>query len=183
MFSRAIVALAAGLAVSACVATGGAELVSATATPTVAFESIEGPPEAVFRRLVQTLSDEAMVRQVAVVSRDAPAQFRIRSYLAAVTEGKRSTVSWVWDVYDGEQHRALRIAGEEPASGGGTWAVIDDTVLRRIARNGIDQLSAFLNSAPAAPAPLPAAPAPDAREPAVAEAAITATAYASVDRP
>src|SRR5262249_52409887 len=115
--------------------------------PTVAFESIDGPPESIFRQLVQNISDEAAGRQSAVVSREASAQYRIRGYRGALVETRRSTViAWVWDVYDANQQRALRITGEEPASGAGrgTWAAADDQVLRRIAKTGIDRLAAFL---------------------------------------
>jgi hypothetical protein len=126
--------------------------------PTVAFESIDGPPESIFRKLVQNLTDEAAARQIAIVSRDAPAQYRVRGYLAALVEKRRSTViAWVWDVYDIDQRRALRITGEEPAggSGRGTWAAADDQLLRRIAKSGMDRLAAFLAAPNAEPGPPP----------------------------
>ena len=129
--------------------------------PTIAFESIDGPPESIFRKYVQNISDEANARQMAIVSREAPAQFRVRGYLATLVEKRRGTViAWVWDVYDIDQRRALRITGEEKTSGAGrgTWAAADDTVLRRIAKNGMDQLAAFLAAPNAQPGP-PATPA------------------------
>ena len=129
--------------------------------PTVAFESIDGPPQSIFNRLVQDLGEEAVARQMAVVSRAGSAQYRVRGYLAALVEGKRRTtvISWVWDVYDADQQRAVRISGEEPASGSGrgTWAAADDGVLRRIATTSMDQLAAFLAAPDAQPAP-PAVP-------------------------
>lgn len=164
-------AITIALGASACTTTGSQPTaVSATRGPTVAFESIDGPPESVFNRLVEQLSDEATSRQVAVVSRTEAAQYRVKSYVATSTKGRQSTVSWVWDVYDQDQRRALRISGEEPASfaGTGTWAVADDQVLRRMARSGMDRLVAFM-AAPAAeprsvaPAPSPA-PAAKPRE-------------------
>jgi len=125
--------------------------------PTVAFDSIDGPPQSIFNRLVQDLGDEAIARQMAVVSRQGPAQYRVRGYLAALVEGKRRTtmISWVWDVYDANQQRAVRISGEEPASGSGrgTWAAADDGVLQRIATASMDQLAAFLAAPDAQPAP------------------------------
>jgi hypothetical protein len=136
--------------------------------PTVAFESIDGPPESIFRKLVQDLNDEATARQVAVVSRDAPAQFRVRGYVAALVEKRRRTViAWVWDVYDADQRRAIRFTGEEPAgaSGRGTWAAADDALLQRIAKSGIERLAAFL-AMPAAQPPV----VPEERGPAVAAA-------------
>jgi hypothetical protein len=125
---------------------------------TVAFESIDGPPVSIFNKLVADLNEEAVAHQMAVVSRNGPAQYRVRGYLAAVTVARRrtTTISWVWDVYDADQQRAVRLSGEELASsaGQGTWAAADDGVLRRIARSGMDQLAAFLaapNAPPAAP--------------------------------
>jgi hypothetical protein len=126
--------------------------------PTVAFESIDGPPESVFRKLVQDLNDEATARQMAVVSRDAPAQYRVRGYLAALVEKRRRTViAWVWDVYDADQRRAIRITGEEPAgaSGRGTWAAADDQLLHRIAKSGIERLAVFLAAPGTEPPPVP----------------------------
>jgi hypothetical protein len=130
--------------------------------PTIAFESIDGPPESIFRRYVQDISDEANARQMAIVSREAPARFRVRGYLAALVEKRHGTViAWVWDIYDIDQRRTLRLTGQEKSSGAGrgTWAAADDALLRRIASNGMDQLAAFL-AAPDAPQGPPAAPAP-----------------------
>jgi hypothetical protein len=144
-----------GLCVAGCSTGPQVPVAAATARgPTVAFESIDGPPESIFRKLVQNLNDEAAARQLAVVSRDAPAQYRVRGYFAALVEKRRATViAWVWDVYDANQRRALRITGEEPASsaGRGTWAAADDQVLRRIAKTGMDRLAAFLAAPDAEP--------------------------------
>jgi hypothetical protein len=157
-----LLAVALGLGVAGCSTAPQAPAPYASARgPTIAFESIDGPPESIFRRYVQNISDEANARQMAIVSREAPAQFRVRGYLATLVEKRRGTViAWVWDVYDIDQHRALRITGEEKTTGAGrgTWAAADDSVLRRIAKNGMDQLAAFLGSPGAPPTP-PAAPA------------------------
>ena len=66
---------------------------------------------------------------MAIVSREAPAQFRVRGYLATLVEKRRGTVvAWVWDVYDIDQRRAVRLTGEEKTSGAGrgTWAAADE---------------------------------------------------------
>ena len=104
---------------------------------TVAFESIDGPPETVFRSLVQQLNQEAQARQVAVVSRESAAQYRIRGYVAAHVQGKRTTISWVWDIYDADRQRALRLSGEEAGPPGrSAWSAADEQVIGRIARTG-----------------------------------------------
>ena len=126
---------------------------------TVAFESIDGPPLDVFRRLVADLNAEAGTRKIAVVSRESAATYRVRGYVSALVERDKTTFAWVWDVYDSDKRRALRISGEEPAAAGkrrDAWAAADEQVLRRMARNGMDQMSGFLNSSePPAIAPEP----------------------------
>jgi hypothetical protein len=112
---------------------------------TVAFESIDGPPRALFDRLVARLDAEARTRQVAVVSRAAPARYRIRAYLAAKVERRRTAVSWVWDIYDSDLRRAVRIAGEETVDRAApdAWTTVDERMLARIAEAGMTKLAAF----------------------------------------
>src|SRR3981081_2973461 len=88
-----------GLGAAGCTtAPQGATPIAMVRGRTCASESIDGPAESIFRKLVQDLNDEAAVRQVAVVSRDAPAQYRVRGYVAALVEKRRHTViAWVWD--------------------------------------------------------------------------------------
>src|SRR6201994_622473 len=138
---------------------------------TVAFESIDGPPPQVFDRMVGVLDSESKLRNLSIVSREGTASYRVRSYLAAQVNHGRATISWVWDVYDANQQRALRLAGEEPAGkpGRDAWAGADDLVLRRIAQAGLSGLSAMINGIAPADAPPPAA-APELRGPAVASA-------------
>jgi hypothetical protein len=123
---------------------------------TVAFESVDGPPPQVFDRMVNLLDSEARLRNIAVVSRQEGAAYRVRSYLAAQIRGGKTTISWVWDVYDRDQQRALRLAGEEPTgkSGRDAWANADDLVLRRIAQAGLTGLGGMINgTTPGTPEP------------------------------
>lgn len=130
---------------------------------TVAFESIEGPPPAQFRALVQNLNDEAQTRRLAVISRETSSAYRVRGYLAAKVVKGQTTIAWVWDVYDGDERRALRISGEETANSRtlgrqhDAWTAAD-AMLRRIARASMEQLAAFLTSPEVAPSG-PSAPA------------------------
>lgn len=177
------------LACGACTQTTGQSAgPAAAAAPagrgaTVAFESIDGPPESIFNRMVQSLTSEAQARQVAVVSRQTPAHYRVRVYTATIVTPKKSVVSWVWDVYDADQRRVYRMSGEEPVSGAGsnTWAAADEQVIRRMASTGMDRLAGFMAAPRSTPAPSGPAgtPAPDAAPPAetgMAVAAFDATA-------
>ena len=139
---------------------------------TVAFESIDGPPPQVFDRMVGVLDSESKLRNLSIVSREGQASYRVRSYLAAEVNHGRTTIAWVWDVYDSSQQRALRLSGEEPAGKAGrdAWAAADDLVLRRIAQAGFSGLTAMVNGTAPADAPPAAAPVPGLRGPAVASA-------------
>jgi hypothetical protein len=136
---------------------------------TVTFESIDGPPPQVFDRMVNLLDSESKLRNVAIVSRDGSASYRVRSYLAAQVSRGRTTIAWVWDVYDRDQQRAIRLSGEEPAGKAGrdAWAAADDVVLRRIAQAGLTGLSGMINGTAPSDAPAPS-PTLRGRGPAVA---------------
>jgi hypothetical protein len=157
----AIAALAGSAAgCSSLLSDGRASLASASSSgSTLAFESIDGPPPDVFRKLVANLNEEAGARQIAVVSRTGAATYRVRGYVSAVVERDKTTFAWVWDVYDIDKRRTLRISGEEPAVPGrrrDAWSAADEKVLRRMAHDGMDRIAGFLNSAeppPAAPEP------------------------------
>lgn len=171
----AVMLLAAAIALGGCA--GGntpsnsyAMAPSSGSGATVAFESIDGPPPQVFDRMVGVLDSESKLRSLSVVSREGTAAYRVRSYLSAQVVRGKTVIAWVWDVYDANQQRALRLSGEEPtpAKGGrdatrDPWAAADDLVLRKIAQAGFSGLSNMINGTPDAPGV-----APGLRGPAVA---------------
>ena len=175
------------LAMSACALAGCASNNSpsnayamATATvpsdgATIAFDQIDGPLPQIFDRMVNVLDSESKLRSLAIVSREAPAAYRVRSYLSAQVVSGKSVIAWVWDVYDRNQQRALRLSGEEPTGRAGRdaardpWGAADDLVLRKIAQAGFSGLANMLNGT--APAGNPQQPAPASQGPAVATAA------------
>src|SRR5213596_2201622 len=135
---------------------GSYAMASTGSGPTVAFESIDGPPPQVFDRMVDVLDSESKLRNLSIVSREASASYRVRSYLAAQVSRGRTVITWVWDVYDRDQQRALRLSGEEPAGKAGRdpWTAADDLVLRKFAQAGLSGVSGMINGSPdAAPAP------------------------------
>ena len=151
-----------------CTAEGPSPTASQGFGPTVAFESVDGPPPQVFQRLVKVLETEGATRHISVVSREANPTYRVRSYYAA--QVKRGThnasIAWVWDVYAGDQSRAARLSGTEPAgtAGADAWDAASDQVLRRISQAGLRGRTnlvkggaAPVQSAP--PVPEPAGPA------------------------
>ena len=165
-----LLGIAFGLGGCASGGAGSGSFAMASAGSTVAFESIDGPPPPVFDRMVNVLDSESKLRNLSIVSREGSASYRVRSYLAAQVSRGRTTIAWVWDVYDRDQQRALRLSGEEPAGKAGRdpWTAADDLVLRKIAQAGLSGLSGMISgTAPDLPPPVPA---PGGRGPAVANA-------------
>src|SRR2546430_11540918 len=97
--------------------------------------------------MVDVLDSESKLRHLSIVSREASASYRVRSYLAAQVSRGRTVITWVWDVYDRDQQRALRLSGEEPAGKAGRdpWTAADDLVLRKIAQAGLSGLSGMIH--------------------------------------
>ncbi len=165
----AVLLLAVACALGGCASSGGAgsgsfAMAGGGGGATVAFELIDGPPPQVFDRMVNVLDSESKLRNLQIVSREGAAAYRVRSYLAAQVSRGRTTIAWVWDVYDRDQQRALRLSGEEPAGKAGrdAWAAADDLILRKIAQAGLSGLSGMINgTAPAdTPPPAPRPPRP-----------------------
>lgn len=161
----AVMLLAAATALGGCAGGGGNAANSYAMAPgagsgaTVAFESIDGPPPQVFDRMVGVLDSESKLRSLSVVSREGTAAYRVRSYLSAQVVRGKTVIAWVWDVYDANQQRALRLSGEEPTSAKGgrdPWQAADDLVLRKIAQAGFSGLSTMINGTPDAPGAAPA---------------------------
>ena len=116
--------------------------------PTIAFESIDGPPLPIFQKLVANLSNEAEQHRILVVSRASQPAYRVRGYLAALMTQGHTHIGWVWDVYDAQKRRAFRIAGEEtfPGKTQDAWRLLDDAMVSRIAQTSMDQIVGFLGA-------------------------------------
>lgn len=169
----AAAAVAAALLLAACqTGSGNSPTARASVGPSgsaraIAFESIDGPPQPVFNRLVASLTSEADSRNVKVVSREADAGYRIRGYLAASVEDNKGTVDWAWDVFDKDRVRVLRVSGsEQVGNGADVWARCNDDVVNRIAAQSLTEIASRLDGAPAAsrPAAAPQQPAPAAQD-------------------
>ena len=102
---------------------------------------------------MQDLNNEAQARRLAVIAREDPSAYRVRGYLAAEIDHGKTTISWVWDVFDRDQQRALRISGSETAKRGQGkgWQAADNAMMQRIAKSSMAELAAFLTSPAVAP--------------------------------
>ncbi|WP_027058521.1 hypothetical protein [Mesorhizobium loti] len=84
-------------------------------------------------------------------SQDQTATHVLKGYFSALTEGKDTTVIYVWDVYDPSGNRLHRINGQlkapsvNSASGSAdSWKGVSPATMQAIADQTIDQFAAFL---------------------------------------
>lgn len=160
--ARIAAAIAMAVSAAACTTTGG---LPSGQYSTVAFDRIDGLPPAVFDRYVRRLNDEAEVRKVPVVTRESFAPYRIKGYVSVWTQKRQATMSWVWEVFNSQGERVLRIAGDEQAGKAGrdAWQAVNDEVLARAARSGMEQLAVYFRGPEGGPvvasAPPPTPPA------------------------
>ncbi|OYY25918.1 MAG: hypothetical protein B7Y65_02440 [Azorhizobium sp. 35-67-15] len=173
-FGSRLLVLCVGLALAGCQTDGGT---ASSASRTLSFESIDGPPKPTFDKLVTRLSAEAGAQQVAVVSRTDKAAYRVRGYLAVHSDKATTSVAYAWDVFDADKQRVARITGEEVTKRvkGDAWAVCDEAVLAKIAGKSMASLAETLgvSASGQVSAGLPAAPSQTAA-PSQAAAPVTA---------
>ncbi|MGX9576615.1 hypothetical protein [Mesorhizobium sp. f-mel] len=71
----------------------------------------------------------------------------LKGYFSTMSEGKDTTVIYVWDVYDPAGNRLHRINGQQKApsaNGGEGWAAVMPETMQAIADQTIDQFATWL---------------------------------------
>jgi hypothetical protein len=101
--------------------------------------------------LTERLATQARARGLGIAgSTDQTATHVLKGYFSAITEGKQTTVIYVWDVYDPSGNRLHRINGQQAAASNGAegWAGVSPTTMQAIADTTIDQLAGWLAAQP-----------------------------------
>ena len=130
----------------------GAARVSAPGA-SIAFESIEGAPDALRGEFTSALVSEASARRVEVVSGEAPVRYRLRGYLTTYqTDDGRTMLAYVWDLFDAGKRRARRLEGTMPAGRAGSdpWSTIGTAQLQQAASQSMNEIAGFLAGSPGA---------------------------------
>lgn len=122
---------------------------SAVGTASFAFEPFTGVPGNAADELTRRIADVSDREGLNLVRRvGAPATFRVKGYLTAIGNPTSTTLSYIYDVYDGSGRRVHRIAGQEPSGGtsGDPWSGITDETLVVVAERTVAALKAWLAS-------------------------------------
>ena len=100
--------------------------------------------------LTAELQTRARQRGLTLVgSTDQTATHVLKGYFSTMSEGKDTTVIYVWDIYDPSGNRLHRINGQQkaPAAGSGEgWPTVAPATMQAIADQTIDQFAAWLGS-------------------------------------
>jgi hypothetical protein len=102
--------------------------------------------------LTERLNVRARARGISLVgSSDTSATHILKGYFSVLTEGKDTTVVYVWDVYDPAGNRLHRINGQQKAptvEGGTGWTAVSPATMQVVADSTIDQLVAWVAGRP-----------------------------------
>jgi hypothetical protein len=135
----------------------------------IAVAPIIGTPPQVAEEMTSALVAAGKDRKLTLLTDGGKANYTLRGYLVATSEGKGSKIAYIWDVNDDQGARVARVSGEEAVaggSGGDPWSGVDSAVIRSIAGKTTSQLAAAVSRggssasavASASPAPPPTTP-------------------------
>ena len=113
------------------------------------FDPIVGATVDVATPLTERLAQRARARGIRLAGNTDPSTTHVlKGYFSTLTEGGRTTVIYVWDVYDPSGNRLHRINGQQkaPAGSGEGWAAVPPATMQAIADSTIDQLASWLGS-------------------------------------
>lgn len=115
------------------------------------FAPIVGPSVEAATALSERLAGRARERGMRLAgSADASATHMLKGYFSTLDEGGRTTVIYVWDVYDPAGTRLHRLNGQQeaPKSKAQGWAAVTPSTMEGIANSTIDQFDAWLTQSP-----------------------------------
>jgi hypothetical protein len=112
---------------------------------TIAVAPIIGATPEVSQELSEALVAAGKDRGLTIVPEGGKANYTLRGYLVATSEGRGSKITYIWDVNDAQGSRVTRVTGEEvltKRSGGDPWSGVDSATIRSIAGKTTSQLAA-----------------------------------------
>jgi hypothetical protein len=118
-----------------------------TTNARIQFAPIVGTSVEAASVLSERLASRARERGIALArSSDTATTHVLKGYFTPLSEGKETTVIYVWDVYDPAGNRVHRITGQQKAPSGGSegWSAVSPATMQTIADATIDQLATWL---------------------------------------
>lgn len=109
---------------------------------------IGAPVEAVTPLSRQLGSDARSLGLTIKSSSDSSAAYILKGYLSAFQDGPQISVTYVWDVLDGNGNRVHRIQGSEssPLKRGDPWSAVPPAVMQKIATKTMSEFNSWRES-------------------------------------
>jgi len=109
---------------------------------------IVGPSVEAATPLTERLAVRARARGIHLAgsAETAAATHVLKGYFSALTEGKETTIVYVWDVYDPAGNRLHRINGQQKVatSNAEGWGAVPPAAMQAIADSTMDELATWL---------------------------------------
>ena len=115
----------------------------------IRFLPIIGAPVDAVTPLSRQLGADARALGLTIKSSsDSSAAYILKGYLSAFEDGPQISVTYVWDVLDGNGNRVHRIQGSEstPLKRGDPWSAVPPTVMQKIASKTMSEFNSWRDS-------------------------------------
>lgn len=126
----------------------GATQVSALASDTrISLAPVVGAPASAVEAMSRRIATRSSERGIAVVPPGTrSATHDMKGYFSAITESGKTTVIYVWDVFDRRGNRLHRIQGQEtsPGSSPDGWSSVTARMMEAIGTRTVDEFATWL---------------------------------------
>lgn len=121
----------------------------ATAAARIRLAPVVGAPEGAVRAMSRRIATRSTERGIALVPPGTTgATHDMKGYFSAITESGKTTVIFVWDVFDASGNRLHRIQGQESAPGSSPdgWSSVSGRMMETIGTRTVDEFAAWLEN-------------------------------------
>ncbi|WP_157017036.1 hypothetical protein [Mesorhizobium xinjiangense] len=114
----------------------------------IRFAPVVGTTVEAATPLSRRLKDSALQRGLSIANGDAAADYLMKGYFSAFSEGNGTMVIFVWDVLDPSGNRLHRIQGQEKVArtAPNAWDAVPQETMESIADATVNQLAGWLGS-------------------------------------
>jgi hypothetical protein len=112
---------------------------------------MEGAPTPLQTQFMAMFNADVVGQDVALTDQ-ASARYLARGYISAFPVDGGAKLTYVWDIYDRENHRAQRLNDEIALKGAAAdpWSLVDGAALAALASRSAGELAAYLSNTPEA---------------------------------
>lgn len=121
----------------------------ATAAARIRLAPVVGAPEGAVKAMSRRIATRSTERGIALVPPGTSgATHDMKGYFSAITESGKTTVIFVWDVFDTSGNRLHRIQGQESAPGSSPdgWSSVSGRMMETIGTRTVDEFATWLEN-------------------------------------